>query len=148
MILPSPGGPRTSQLRFPKSLLVNSSSNETSAMRSSSLEYEERFTTRAFLKDPPCSHTSERGRHEETSNGDVSSGGDPDGAGGRVLAPSADGLSSLKGERARLVSLLSSIDCKWRTRNVNPNQERKENYEMIINTRRMRYLNRESKLSG
>jgi hypothetical protein len=46
----------------------------------------------------------------------------------------------LEGERARLVPLLSSIDCKWRIRKVNPSQERKENYEMVISARRMRYL--------
>jgi hypothetical protein len=98
MILPSPGCPRTSQLRLPKSLLVNTSSYETSTMRSPSSEDEERSTTRAFPKDPPYSHTDERGQHEETSDGDVSGSGDPDGAGGGVLAPSGDGLPSLEGE--------------------------------------------------
>jgi hypothetical protein len=49
------------------------------------------------------------GQHEETSGGDVSSGGDPDGAGGGVLALSGDGLPSLEGDQARLVHLLSSI---------------------------------------
>jgi hypothetical protein len=50
------------------------------------------------LKDPPYSHTDERGQREETSDGDVSGSGDPDGAGGGVLAPSGDGLPSLEGE--------------------------------------------------
>jgi hypothetical protein len=59
--------------------------------------------------DPPCSHTSERRQREETSDGDVSGGGDPDGAGGGVLAPSGDELPSLEGERACLVPLLFSI---------------------------------------
>jgi hypothetical protein len=40
MILLSPGGPRTSRLRSPKSFLANSSSYETSVMRSPSLEDE------------------------------------------------------------------------------------------------------------
>jgi hypothetical protein len=98
MILPSPGGPRTSWLRSPKSLLMNSSSHETSMMRSPSLENKERSTTGAFLEDPPCFDTGERGYHEETSSRDVSNGSDLDGAGGGVLAPSSDGLPSLEGE--------------------------------------------------
>jgi hypothetical protein len=65
-------------------------------------------------------HIGERGQCEETSSGDVNDGGDPDGAGGGVLAPSGDELPSLEGERAYLVTLLSSIDCKWRTRKMNP----------------------------
>jgi hypothetical protein len=52
IILTSSGDPRTSRLRSPKSLLVNSSSRETSVMRSPSSEDEERSTTRAFLEDP------------------------------------------------------------------------------------------------
>jgi hypothetical protein len=71
-------------------------------MRSPSSEDKERFTTGAFPEDPPCSHTGERGWHEETSGGDVSGGGG-------VLATSDDGLLSLVGERVCLVPLLSSI---------------------------------------
>jgi hypothetical protein len=96
------------------------SSRETSAMRYPSSEDEERSTTGAFLEDPPCSHTGERGQREETSGGDFSGSGDPKGAGGEVLAPLGNGLHSLEGERALLVPLLSSIDCKRRVRKVNP----------------------------
>jgi hypothetical protein len=92
------------------------------------------------MEDPPCSHNGERGQREETSSGDVSGGGDPEGAGGGVLAPSGDRLPSLEGERACLVPLLSSIDCKQRARKVNPRQERKKNCEMVISARRRRYL--------
>jgi hypothetical protein len=134
MILLSPGGPRTSRLRSPKSLQVKSSSHETSAMRSLSSEDEERSTTGAFPKDPPCSHTGEWGQREETSDGDVSGGGDPEGVGGGVLAPSGEGLPSLEGERACSVPLLSSIDCERRARKVNPRQERK-NCQMVISAR-------------
>jgi hypothetical protein len=109
MILLSPGGPRTSWLRSPKSLLVNSSSCETSAMRSPSSEGEERPTTGAFPEDPLTPTLVSGGQREETSSGDVSSGGDPEGVDGGVLAPSEDGLPSLEGERARLMPLLSSI---------------------------------------
>jgi hypothetical protein len=140
MILSSLGGPRTSQLKSPKSLLVNSSSHETSAIRSPSSEDEERSTTGAFSEDPPCSHTGEWGQREETSYGDVSDGGDPDGAHNGVLAPSGARLPSLEGERAHMVLLLSSIDCKWRTRKVNPSHERKENCKMVISARQRRYL--------
>jgi hypothetical protein len=140
MILPLPGGPRMSWLRSPKSLLVNASFHETSAMRSPSSEDEERSTTGAFSEDPLCSHVGERGQREETSGRDVSGDGGPDGAGGGVLALSGDGIPSLEGERVRLVPLLSSIYCKWRTRKVNPSQERKENCEMVISARQSRYL--------
>jgi hypothetical protein len=92
-------------------------------MRSLSSEDKERSPTRAFPEDPPCSHTGEWGQREETSSGDVSDGGDPDGAGGGVLALSSAGLPSLEGEQARLVPLLSSIDCRWRTRKVNPSKK-------------------------
>jgi hypothetical protein len=78
-------------------------------MRSLSSEDEERSTTEAFLEDPPCSNIDEWGRGEETSGGDVSDDGDPDGVNSGVLALSNDGLPSLEGERACLVPLLSSI---------------------------------------
>jgi hypothetical protein len=81
-------------------------------MRSHSSEDEERSTTRVFPEDPLCSHIGERGQCEETSDGDVSGGGDPEGAGGGVSVPSGDGLPSLEGERACFVPLLSSIDCE------------------------------------
>jgi hypothetical protein len=48
MILSSPGSPRKSRLRSPKSLMSNSLSRETSAMRYPSSEDEERSTTGAF----------------------------------------------------------------------------------------------------
>jgi hypothetical protein len=53
MILSSVDDPRKSRLRSPKSFLTNSSSHETSAMRSPSSKDEERSVTRAFLEDPP-----------------------------------------------------------------------------------------------
>jgi hypothetical protein len=110
MILPSPGGLRTSRLRSLKSLLVNSSSHETSATSHSSSEDEERSTTGAFLEPPPpYSNTSEQGRHEEISDGDPGDGGYPDNADGGVLVSLGDGLPSLKRERERLVPLLSFI---------------------------------------
>jgi hypothetical protein len=49
-------------------------------MRSPSSEDEERSTTGAFSEDPPRSSTGEQGQHEETSDGDFSDDGDPDGA--------------------------------------------------------------------
>jgi hypothetical protein len=109
MILSSSAGPRTWQLRLSKSLLVNASSHETSVMRSPSSEDKERSTTGAFPEDPLCSHTGERRQREETSDGDISISSDLDGAGGGILAPFGDELSSLEGERAYLVPLLSSI---------------------------------------
>jgi hypothetical protein len=89
-------------------------------MRSPSSEDEERSSIRAFLEDPPCPHTGERGQREETSDRDVSGGGDTEGADGGVLAPSGDGLSSLEGEQAWLVPLLSFIYCEQRARKLNP----------------------------
>jgi hypothetical protein len=89
--------------------MVNASSRETSTIRYQSSEDKEKSTTGAFLEDPHCSHTDERGQREETSGGDISSCGDPDGASSGVLAPSSDGLPSLEGERAHFVPLLSSI---------------------------------------
>jgi hypothetical protein len=80
--------------------------HETSAMRSPSSEDKERSTTGAFLKDPPCSHTGERGQREETTSEDFNGGSDPEGAGGGVLAPFGDELSSFEGERACLLPLL------------------------------------------
>jgi hypothetical protein len=67
----------------------------------------------------PYSNTGEHGRCEETSNGDPSGGGDPEGADGGIGALLRDGLPSLE-ERARLVPLLSSIVHKRRARKVNP----------------------------
>jgi hypothetical protein len=64
---------------------------------------------RVVLEALPCSNTGEQGRHEETSDGDLGGGGDPDGAGGGVLASSGRGLPSTEGERSHLMPLLSSI---------------------------------------
>jgi hypothetical protein len=76
--------------------------------------------------EPTCSNTGERGQHEETSGGDFSCGGDPEGASGGVLAPLGDGLPSLEGERTCLMPLLSCIDCKGRAKKVNPIRERRK----------------------
>jgi hypothetical protein len=78
------------------------------------------------MEESPCSHTGERGRHEETSSKDPSGGGDLEGIDGGVGAPLGDGLPSLEGERVRLSPLLSSIVRKQKARKVNPKQERKE----------------------
>jgi hypothetical protein len=45
-------------------------------------------------------NTGEQGRHEEISDGDPGGGGDPDGAGGGVLALLVEGLPSGERERA------------------------------------------------
>jgi hypothetical protein len=141
IILSSSGGPWTSRLRSPQSFLMNSSSYKVSGMRHYSSEDEERSKIGAFLEEPPpCSNTGERGRREEIFDGDPSGGGDPEGARGGVGALLGNGLSSLEGERACLVSLLFSIVCKWRARKINPKQERKNKCEMVINTRRKEYL--------
>jgi hypothetical protein len=68
------------------------------------------------LEGPPCSHTSERGWHEEIFGGDPSGGGDPEGANDGVGTLLGDGLRSLEGEHDRLVPLLSSIALKRRKR--------------------------------
>jgi hypothetical protein len=109
MTLPSPGSLRTSWLRSPKSLLMNSSSHEVSGMRPYSFEDKERSSTGAFLEEFPCSNTGECGLRKETSGGDSSGGGDPEGADGGVGASLSTGLPSLEGEQVRLVPLLSSI---------------------------------------
>jgi hypothetical protein len=62
-----------------------------------------------FPEALPCSNTGEQGRRDETSDEDSDGGGDPDGAGGRVLASSDRGLPSAEGEHSRLMPLLSSI---------------------------------------
>jgi hypothetical protein len=64
------------------------------------------------LEGPTCSNTGERGRWEDTSDGDSDGRGDLDGTGGGVLVSLGEGLPSVEGERERLVSLLSSIDGK------------------------------------
>jgi hypothetical protein len=70
------------------------------------------------LEGPPCSNTGERGQHEETSGGDPSGGGDPEGVGGGVGAMLGGELPSVEGGQARLVPLLSSIDCERGARKV------------------------------
>jgi hypothetical protein len=74
---------------------------------------------------PPYSNTDECRRRKETSDGDSSSGSDPEGAGGGVGATLGGGLPSLDGERVRLVPLLSSIVREERSRKINPKRERK-----------------------
>jgi hypothetical protein len=102
MTLPSSGGPRTTQLRSPKSLWVNSKSREVAAMISSSSKDEDRSITGAF-PEPPCSNTGEQGWREEISNEDPGSGGDPDGASGGVLVALGEGLPFAEGEHSRLM---------------------------------------------
>jgi hypothetical protein len=67
-----------------------------------------------FPEGPPCSNTSEQGRHEETSDEDSGGGGDQDGVGGGVLASLGKELPLMAGELKRLVPLLSSIAGKLR----------------------------------
>jgi hypothetical protein len=88
MILPSPGGPRAVWLSSPKSLWVNSKSQEVAAMISYSSKDEVRSITGAFVEaplPPPCSNTGEQGWCEEISNVNSFGGGDPDGDSGGVL---------------------------------------------------------------
>jgi hypothetical protein len=85
-------------------------------MGSSSSEDEDRSTTRAFSEGPPCSNTDERGLREDTSAGDPRGDGVSDGVGGGVLALLAAGFPSMEGERSRLMSVLSSIVGKRRTK--------------------------------
>jgi hypothetical protein len=67
-------------------------------------------------RDPPCSNTDERGLREDTSAGDPRGDGVSDGVGGGVLALLAAGFPSMEGERSRLMSILSSIVGKRRTK--------------------------------
>jgi hypothetical protein len=69
----------------------------------------ERSIIRTFPEEPPCSNTSEQGWRDEISDGDPGGGGDPDGAGGGVLASLGEGLPSTDGERSHLMDLFSSI---------------------------------------
>jgi hypothetical protein len=109
MILSSPGGPRMSRLKSPKSFLVSFTSREVSTMKFSSSEDEERSIIGVFPEALPCSNTGEQGRHDDTSNGDPGGGGDLDGTSGGVLTSPGRGLPSVEGERYRLMHLLSSI---------------------------------------
>jgi hypothetical protein len=103
IILPSPGGPRMSRLRSPKSFLVNSSSREVSTTS------EEGPLTGVAPEALPYSNTDEQRRRDETSEGDLGGGGDSDGTVGGVCAPSGRGLPSAEGEHSRLTPFLSSI---------------------------------------
>jgi hypothetical protein len=80
IILPSPGGPRMSQLRSPKSFQVNSSSREVSTTS------EEGSLTGLAPEALPCSNTEGQRRRDETSDGDPGGGGDPDGTSIGVFA--------------------------------------------------------------
>jgi hypothetical protein len=97
MILPSPGGPRISRLRSPKSFLENSSSREVSTMESSLLEDKARSTIGTGSEGPPCSHRGKQRRRDEVAGGDCVGGGDPKRDGGGVEAllgeenPSSEG---------------------------------------------------------
>jgi hypothetical protein len=90
IILPSPGGPRMSQLRSPKSFLVNSSSQEVSTTS------EEGPLTGVTPEAPPCSNTEEQRWRDETSDWDPGGGGDPDGTDIGVFASSGRGIPSVK----------------------------------------------------
>jgi hypothetical protein len=103
IILPSPGGPRMSRLRSPKSFLANSSSWEVSTIS------KEELLPGVAPEAQPCSNIDEQWRRDETSDGDPGGGGNPDGTGGGVFALSGRGLPSIEGERSYLVPFLSSI---------------------------------------
>jgi hypothetical protein len=75
----------------------------------SSSSEEERSTTGAFSEAPHCSNTCEQWWHEETSVGDPSGGGDPDGGSGSVGLLLGEDEPSFEGQSGRLVPLLSSI---------------------------------------
>jgi hypothetical protein len=62
-----------------------------------------------FSEALPCSNTSEQGRRDKATDGDLGSGRDPDGASGEVSVLSGNGLSPAEGECSHLVPLLSSI---------------------------------------
>jgi hypothetical protein len=116
MILPSPGGPRISRLRLPKSFLANSSSREVSVTESSSLEDKATSTTGTGSEGPPCSHRGKQRRRDEVAGGDCVGGGDPERDGGGVEALLGEEDPSSEGERGRLRFFLSSIDLKRRAR--------------------------------
>jgi hypothetical protein len=116
------GGPRTSQLRSSKSLLVNSSSREVSGIRPPSSKDEDRSTTRTFSKGPPCSNNSEQGQHEKISDGDPGGSRDPKIVDRGVEPPFDEEEPSLEGEREHLVPLLSSVVAKRSGREGKPKQ--------------------------
>jgi hypothetical protein len=89
MILSSPGGPRKAWLSSLKRHWANSKSQ--------------------IVDGTPCSNTGERGRREDTSDGDPDGGGDLDGTDGGVLVSLGVGLPFAEGECSRLRPLLSSI---------------------------------------
>jgi hypothetical protein len=91
------------------------------------------------LEGLPYSRTGEQWRCEVTPDGDPGGGGDPDGVGGGVEPLLGDKELSFEEEREHLVSLLSSIVAKRRRREENPKQKVKE-CEMVISTRRRRYI--------
>jgi hypothetical protein len=96
------------------------------------------FNHRNVPRGAPCSNTGERGRCKLISDRDPGGGGDPNGAGGGVLASLGEGLNSAEGVRGRLVPLLYSIASELRVGERNPKRE-KERYEMIISAE-WRYL--------
>jgi hypothetical protein len=98
MILPSPGGPRMSRLRSPKSFLASSSSCEVSAKKSSSPEGEARSTIGTGSEGSPCLHGGKQRQRDEVSGGDCISGEDPDKDGGGVEALLGEEDPSLEGE--------------------------------------------------
>jgi hypothetical protein len=116
MILPSPGGPRMSRLRSPKSFLANSSSREVSATESFSPEDEARSTIGTGSEGPPCSHGGKQRRRDEVSGEDCVGEGDPERDEGGVEALLGEEDPSSEGEQRRLRFFLSSIDLKRRAR--------------------------------
>jgi hypothetical protein len=116
MILPSPGGPRISRVRSPKSFLANSSSRDVSAMDSSLPEDKAKSTTGTGSEGPPCSHGGKQRRRDEVAGGDCVGGGHPERDGGGVETLLGEEDPSSEGERGRLRFFLSSIDLKQRAR--------------------------------
>jgi hypothetical protein len=70
---------------------------------------EDGSTTGILSKSLSCSYVGDGGRQDETSGGEPSDGGDPDGDGGGVEALPSKEEDPLEPERECLVSLLSSI---------------------------------------
>jgi hypothetical protein len=61
-------------IEFTKNLLGQLKVRVTSAIKFSSSEDEDKSISVMFLEVPPYSNTSERGQHEETSEGDLGGG--------------------------------------------------------------------------
>jgi hypothetical protein len=81
----------------------------------------------------PCSNTGEQGQHDETSDGDLGGGGDPDGTGGGVSVSSGKALPPYGGRAFTLDASL--VLHQWLAddkKKKNPKASKREGCEMII----------------